>query len=347
MEIGLARLIDEELADHVAESRRFNAGAVAVRGPASLAELRVARERHAARVRQPGGRAVERIVEAAGRRVAVRVTVPRGDEIRGVYLDIPGGGFYIGSAVAGDGRNAQLADGLGVVVVSVDYRLAPENPWPAAPDDCETAALWLVEHGEELFGTAVLAVGGFSAGSNLAMATLLRMRDRGLAGRFSGAVLQFGAYDLSGVSPGGKLYNDEFFIEAYVGNVADRTDPDISPLFGDVGGLPPALVVVGSLDVLLEDNLVLAARLSAAGNEVDVRVYPESGHGFTNGPSAMAAAALRGIESWLGERVFGGGALGGVGEESAEGEGYGGGAVEGVAEFPGMAVEEVPGGGSQ
>jgi acetyl esterase/lipase len=190
-----------------------------------------------------------------------------------------------------------------VAVVSVDYRLAPEHPWPAAPDDCETAALWLAEQAGTLFGTARLMIGGASAGANLVMSTLLRLRDRDHVQPFAGAVLQFGAYDLSGQSPGGRIYADEWFIQAYAGHVADRTNPDISPLFGDLSGLPPALIVVGALDVLLEDSLAMAARLSAAGCEVDLRVYPESPHAFTSFPTAMAAAALTGIDSWLSGRL--------------------------------------------
>jgi acetyl esterase/lipase len=105
---------------------------------------------------------------------------------------------------------------------------------------------------------------------------------------------------------GGRLFAKEFFIEAYVGNVADRTNPDISPLYGDLSGLPPALLVVGTLDILLEDNLATAARLSSAGGEVDVRVYPEypTASPPSRFPTAMAAAA-RGIESWLADRLAG------------------------------------------
>jgi acetyl esterase len=90
-----------------------------------------------------------------------------------------GGGFYMGSAARGDAYNRSLAHALGIAVVSVDYRLAPEHPWPAAPEDCETAALWLVEEAGTRFGTARLAIGGVSAGATLAMTTLLRLRDRG------------------------------------------------------------------------------------------------------------------------------------------------------------------------
>jgi acetyl esterase len=135
------------------------------------------------------------------------------------------------------------------------------------------------------------------------MTTLLRLRDRGLVEPIVGAVLQFGAYDLSGRSPGGRLYVSEWFIQAYAGHVADRTDPDVSPLYGDLRGLPPALLLVGTLDVLLEDNLAMAARLSAAGNEVDIRVFPESIHGFTSHPTAMATAALNSVETWLADRL--------------------------------------------
>jgi acetyl esterase len=130
----------------------------------------------------------------------------------------------------------------------------------------------------------------------------LRLRDKGLVDPFVAAVLHYGAFDLSGQTPTGRLNADEFFIDAYVGGVEDRTDPDISPIFGDLRGLPPALLVVGTEDVLLEDSLAMAGRLSAAGGEVDLRVYPESPHGFLSFPIAMAAVANEDIESWLAAR---------------------------------------------
>jgi acetyl esterase/lipase len=235
--------------------------------------------------------------------VAVRVTSPGSGGSRATYLDIHGGGFFMDSAARSDARNADLADALGITVASVEYRLAPEHPWPAAPDDCETAARWLVEEGRQVFGTARILIGGVSAGATLAAATLLRLRDRDLVHPVVGAVLQFGAYDLSGQSPGGRLYADEWFIQAYAGHVPDRTDPDVSPLYGDLRGLPPTLLLVGTRDVLLEDNLAMAARLSAAGNEADLRVFPESMHGFTSHPTSMATTARQGIETWLARRL--------------------------------------------
>lgn len=247
--------------------------------------------------------AVERLAEAGGRQVPVRIIAPAQDAARAIYLNIHGGGFYLGSAARGDARNRRLADALGVAVVSVDYRLVPEHPWPAAPDDCETAALWLLDQAESLFGTAQLLIGGASAGATLAMTTLLRLRDRRLIERVAGAVLQFGSYDLSGRSPAGRALAGEFFIEAYVGHVLDRTDPDVSPLYGDLRYLPPALLTVGTLDIVFEHTLAMAARLSAAGGQVDLRVYPESPHGFTSFPTAMAAAAVRDMDSWLGDRL--------------------------------------------
>ncbi|WP_425326148.1 alpha/beta hydrolase fold domain-containing protein [Nocardia otitidiscaviarum] len=104
-------------------------------------------------------------------------------------------------------------------------------------------------------------------------------------------------------SSGGRLYGDEYFIPAYVGHVTDRTHPDISPLFGDLRDLTPTLLVVGASDILLEDNLALAARLCVAGNDLDVRVYPESVHGFTSSPTTMAAKAIEHVGAWLTKRL--------------------------------------------
>lgn len=278
-------------------SRAFYANRPARRGPSSREDLDAVRARLAApAAAQPP--AVEEVVSAAGREVRLRLHLPADRPPTGALLEIHGGGFYLGSAADSDLRNRQLADALGVVVASVDYRLAPEHPWPAAPEDCETAALWLAENASGRFGVTTLAILGFSAGATLAVTTLLRLRARGVPA-IGGAVLQFGTYDLSGQTPAGRLIADEYFLEAYAGAVPDRTHPDLSPIYADLVGLPAVLMVVGEADLLLQDNLAMADRLSAAGVDVDLRVYPASPHGFTAHPTPMARAALDDIESWL------------------------------------------------
>ncbi|MBF6101535.1 alpha/beta hydrolase [Nocardia cyriacigeorgica] len=301
MRLGLAHLIDPRLRLLVDDSRAFYEHRAAARGPMDFEELQVVRARAGAPapVDPP---AMNEMVAAEGREVPVRIHAPVGGAANGVLLEFHGGGFYMGSAAGSDTRNRQMADALGVAVVSVDYRLAPENPWPAAPDDAETAALWLVEHAGRRFGTSKLAVGGFSAGSTLAMTTLLRLRDRGLD-VFDCAVLQFGTYDLSAHTPAGRLIADEYFLEAYAGAAPDRTHPDISPIYAELSGLPPILMVVGEKDILLQDNLAMAGRLSASGVDVDLRVYPEAPHGFSAHPTPMAKAAIDDIDTWLGERL--------------------------------------------
>lgn len=305
MQIGRKQFIEPGLELLVHESKHFyEARQVARQGKkqpdlttsAGLQEARNARKLYDALLDR---KVVESIAEADGREVPVRIIQPIKAQPRGVYLDIHGGGFYLDSAARNDTQNARLADALGVTVVSVDYRLAPENPWPAAPDDCATAAIWLVKQAKSLFGTSRLIIGGASAGATLTMTTLLRLRDTDLIALFLGAVLQFGAYDLSGQTPGGRLYADEYFIQAYAGHVADKTQPDISPLYGDLKDLPPALMVVGTADILMEDTFVMAARLSAADCEVDLRVYPEAVHGFTSHPTKIGEAATQGILDWL------------------------------------------------
>jgi acetyl esterase/lipase len=297
MKLGLDHLTDPDLLPLVEASRTFYANRVPGRGPSSWEELSAIR----ASLVEPlpsDPAPVEQTISAEGRSVRARIHAPTDGPATGVVMEVHGGGFYLGSAIASDSRNRQLSDTLGAVVVSVDYRLAPEHPWPAAPDDCETAALWIVENALDRFGTTRLAVTGFSAGATLAMTTMLRLRDRGIDA-VDTAVLQFGTYDLSAQTPAGRLIADEYFLDAYAGVAPDRTAPDLSPIYADLAGLPTVLIVVGGEDILLRDNLAMASSLSAAGVDVDLRIYPDAPHGFTGHPTPMAHAAHHDMTSWL------------------------------------------------
>jgi acetyl esterase len=301
--LELASLIDPALLPLVDESRAFYARRVPGRGPKSESELLAVRAAMPAPDECQPAPSVE-TVSAGGRCVTVRIHTPTDRPAVGVLLEIHTGGFYLGSAAGSDIRNRRLVDALGFAVVSVDYRLAPEYPWPAAPDDCETAALWLTENAEARFGTTRLAMSGFSAGSTLVTTTLIRLRDRGVQA-FRGAVVQCGTYDLSAQTPAGRLIVGEYFLDAYAGDAQDRTLPDISPIFAELENLPPILMVIGAEDVLLEDNLAMAARLVAAGIDVDLRVYPASPHAFTGHATSMAQAAQATIGEWLRDRIGG------------------------------------------
>ncbi len=235
--------------------------------------------------------------------IRLRTFVP--DEVRAVYYDVHGGGFFMGSPEMDDRDNAEIARRARCAVVSVDYRLAPEHAYPAGPDDCETAALWLLANAKREFGTDRLAIGGGSAGANLAATTLVRLRDRHQsASRFVAANLVFGVYDVSG-TPSQRRGGVQSFRDLYLPKIFgdDRKHPDISPLYADLTGLPPALFSVGTSDYLYDDSLFMHARWRAAGNASELAIYPECVHGFTMFPLAMARAASAKIYAWLAKQV--------------------------------------------
>lgn len=246
----------------------------------------------------PEGR--DRTIPGPAGDIRLRTFVPPGD-VAGVYLHLHGGGWVLGSSHMQDVALWRLAREAGVAVVSVDYRLAPENPWPAGADDCEAAARWLVDAGAAEFGTDRLVIGGESAGAHLSAVTLLRLRDAGQQ-PFIGANLVFGDYDL-GMTPSQRLWGDrnlvlstpiiEWFLECFLPGTTpeERRDPAISPLYADLSGMPNALFSVGTLDPLLDDSLFMAARWDAAGNPAQLRVYPESVHGFNLFPQHIGATA--------------------------------------------------------
>jgi acetyl esterase/lipase len=301
----LDRLWDPALDALVPETVAFNAKLPKEALPARWTPEAIARARDLSQVMggvfatKPGTGFEERTIPGRAGPIRLRVCVP--ERPRGVYLDIHGGGFFMGAPEMDDAANAALAKHAGLVTVAAGYRLAPEHPYPAGPDDCETAALWLLANAKREFGVEQLLIGGGSAGANLAVVTLLRLRDRHQAARrFARANLVFGVYDVSG-TPSQLRQGIGSFRELYLPgfDVEARRQPDISPLYAELAGLPPALFTVGSADSLYDDSLFMALRWRAAGNEAELAVYPESVHGFTVFPTAMARAAHARIHAWL------------------------------------------------
>lgn len=237
---------------------------------------------------------------ADGDELELRVFAPNGPA-RAVYLDIHGGGFCMGHPKMGDVGNRALADAHQIAVVSAQYRLAPEHPWPAASNDCEAAALWVLGPGRDEFGSVPLLIGGASAGANLAALTLVKLRDRhDAAGEFIGANLVFGVFDLSGTPSQIKL-GTLGFRTLYVGDrdTESLQNPEISPLYADLSNLCPALFTVGTLDYLYDDSLFMASRWRADGNPAELAIYPASIHGFTMFPTKMTQAANHRVSDWL------------------------------------------------
>jgi acetyl esterase/lipase len=213
-----------------------------------------------------------------------------------------------------DPRNLELSRRFALAVVSVGYRLAPEHPYPAGPDDGVAVASWLVEHGAKEFGTTRVVFGGESAGAYLAAAVLIRMRDELCAvERVIGANLLYGVYDWGrspsqrGLRPrdGPDLLDPEGSVSAewYLPRRTDdeRRDPTISPAFADLRGLPPALMSVGTADHLLDDTLILAARWAAAGNRTELFVAPDLPHGFPALPCQLTREWTASTNRWFTE----------------------------------------------
>jgi acetyl esterase len=204
-----------------------------------------------------------------------------------VVVFFHGGGFVIGDIDTHVSMCAEIARRLDLPVVSVDYRLAPEDPWPAAPDDAEAAARWVAESGA-VFGRTFtgLVLCGDSAGGNLTLVTGLALRDRPAAVPLVALLALYPATDPGGDFPSGRAFGDGFGLDAadmqFYGEMfkSDRNHWRGSPLVGDQAGMPPTLVVTAGLDPLRDQGRAYAAKAVAAGVATTYREFPGVIHGF-------------------------------------------------------------------
>ncbi len=254
-------------------------------------------------------------IPGPGGEIPVRIYTPAGEGPFPILVFFHGGGWVICNLDTHDSICRSLANGVGCVVVSVDYRLAPEHKFPAAAEDAYSATGWVAVNTDRLRGDpARIAVGGDSAGGNLAAVVTLMARDRG------GPSLMFqlliypatnlSSFDTKSFSEHGEGYiltkdSMMYYRDHYIRGKEDAENPYASPLLAeDLKGLPPALVITAEFDVLTDESKAYAERLIQVGVPVTYTCYEGMIHPFFSFPAVVdrakeamveTAAALRSV----------------------------------------------------
>jgi acetyl esterase len=232
----------------------------------------------------------DRAIPGPAGTIPVRIYTPNGTGPFPILVYYHGGGWVLGSLDTHDSICRELAHGAGCLVVSVDYRLAPEHKFPAAADDSYAALVWTAAHAAEIGGDPKrIAIGGDSAGGNLTCVVALMARDKG----GPSLVLQLPVYPVTDVACDTPSYRDNakgylleadamtWFWDHYLPSRADGEQPYASPLrAADLRGLPPALVITAEFDPLRDEGEAYAARLEAAGVPTTLRRFDGMIHGF-------------------------------------------------------------------
>jgi len=260
--------------------------------------------------------AVERDITIPGPAgdIPAKLIVPRDhDAPLPVVVYLHGGGFVVMSPQSHAKLTKQIALGVDAIVISADYRLSPETPHPGPLDDCVAAFRWARQHAAELGGDPKrIAVGGDSAGGNLAAAMTLRLLAEGDAP--PEAVLLICAWlDLAmetpscfALGPDDPVIDDavmDFFRRSYAPDAAIWREPLVSPLRADLSMFPPTCVVVGQLDPLCDDGVRFAEKLRAAGRDVALQSHAWMPHDFPLWPGIDAADAIEAMCAFLRERL--------------------------------------------
>jgi acetyl esterase len=255
-------------------------------------------------VAEPVGEITERTIPGPIGDIPIRIYRPVSNRPHSLIMLFHGGGWVIGDVDSEDSTSRGLVNRVNAVLVSVDYRMAPEVRFPGAPEDCYAATGWAVEHADELgVDASNLAVAGTSAGGNLSAAVALMARDRG-GPSIKHQVLFCPVIDYSfdrssyienaegyGLTRDGMIW----FWDQYLGpdNEANGHNPYASPIRADdLSGLPDATVISAEYDPLLDEAADYAAALKAAGNDVTYTEYPGMTHGF-NGSFGLIDAAVK------------------------------------------------------
>jgi acetyl esterase/lipase len=232
-----------------------------------------------AAMRPPGpdvGEVVDGTLPGADGDLGYRLYRPATEGPHPVVVYFHGGGWVLGNATSDDPLCRDLCDRSGSIIVSVDYRHAPEHPFPAAVDDAVAAANWVADHAVELGGTGGgIVVAGWSAGANLATVVAQLARDAG-GPTIDGQVLLTPVTDTTmdtdsyGDNADGYVLTAglmRWFLDHYLGADGDRTDPRVAPIRGDLVGLPPTFVVTADFDPLRDEGIAYVEALRAAGND--------------------------------------------------------------------------------
>jgi acetyl esterase len=284
----------------------------------SLTEARAA---DLASIRDSGG-APEPVYEVAdlkitgpGGELPLRLYRPASERPLPALLYFFGGGWVLGTIDTADGVSRSLANSTGALVAVVGYRLAPEHPFPAAVDDCYAAVRWVAEHSGEIGADpARLAVGGDSAGGNLAAGVALRARADGPA--LAGQLLVYPNTDQLADDESMRAADDRFLFnrhsvawyrQHYLASPGDAASPLASPLRAEsLAGLPPALVITAEYDPLRDQGEAYARRLADDGVQVELSRFPGMAHGFftmagtVDASRAAIAQAASQLRAWFG-----------------------------------------------
>ncbi len=250
---------------------------------------------------QPVSQIEDRDIPGTAGPIPIRIYTPAGDGPFPVLVYFHGGGWVLGSIETHDPMCRELTRSVGCVVVSVDYRLAPEHPFPAPLEDCYAAVCWVARHSADINGDAQrIAVGGDSAGGNLAAAVALTARDRGtppLAYQLLIYPVLDHAFETNSYRENGAGYflTQEmmvWFWQHYLRDEAYGASPQASPLRAqNLYGLPSTLLLTAEFDPLRDEGEAYAKRLQAAGGEVEYRCYAGMIHGFLRLTSRLETAA--------------------------------------------------------